>query len=97
MKRQFRLYRGGELLGLVDHTEDDFPTHIGRFEPTEAFESVRSLFTQELALLNANRLDEWRKVREQIECEELLLEPIGLGKEERNPLIHIDGEKVWWR
>ena len=97
MKRLFRLYRGEDLLGLVEHTEDDFPNHLGVFHSEEAFEAVKPLFEAEAAHLNSGRMDEWRKVREQIDASGLMLEPVGPGKKQERPLIHIERNRVWWR
>ena len=97
MKRIFRLYRGEELLGLVEHTEDDFPNHLGIFHSDEPFETVKSLFEAEATYLNAGRMDEWRKVRDEIDAPGLVLEPVGSGKEQKRPLIHIQQNRVWWR
>ena len=85
------------MLGIVEHTEDDFPEHIGIFDATDTFEEVRGLFVDELRLLNENRLDEWRQIRSQIESPGLKLLPIGGGSAVLSPLIHIEGVKAWWR
>ena len=85
------------MLGLVEHTEDDFPFHIGLFHAEEAFDTVKSLFEAEIAYLNEGRMEEWRKMRDQIDAPGLLLEPIGPGKEQNRPLIHIEQNRVWRR
>jgi hypothetical protein len=97
MISRFKLLRGGVFLGEIEHTEDDFPNHIGIFTPEEAFDEFRFLFEEELRLLREGRLDEWRQVRKQIESREIILEPQGPGMSVKNPLVHIEGERVWWR
>ena len=95
----YRLVRGDTLLGTVTHhaTQDDFPWHGGVFEPTPDFDSVRPLFDEELRLLNADQMDEWGVVLEQIERPGLRLEPLHGGSPVTEFLIHIDGAKTWWR
>lgn len=98
MTNRFELYRGDVLLGVVEHTADDFPNHLGVFYPNDAFAEVESLFASEIQMLDKGRMDEWRELRERIERPGLRLNPVGPGKEVKNPLIHIDGSgKVWWR
>lgn len=65
----YRLVRGGTRLGTVTPyaEQDDFPWRGGAFDPTSEFESVRLLFDDELRLLNADQMEEWTKVWEDIE------------------------------
>jgi len=95
----YRLIRGGALLGTITHhaEQDDFPWHGGVFEPTPEFDSVRPLFDDELRLLNADQMDEWTKVWEDIERPGLRLEPLHGGSPVTEFLIHIEGAKTWWR
>lgn len=95
----YRLVRGETLLGTVTHhaTKDDFPWWGGVFEPTPAFDGVRPLFDDELRLLNADQMDEWAIVLEQIERPGLRLEPLDGSSPITELLIHIDGAKTWWR
>lgn len=93
----YRLYCGDELLGALTHTDDDFPWHNGTFEPTPEFEEVRPLFERELALLNADRMDEWESAWESIAALGLRLVPARAGADIDEFLLHIDGSQAWWR
>lgn len=95
----YRLIRGATVLGTVTHNpaQSDFPWHGGIFEPAPEFDVVRSLFEDELQLLDADRIEEWEIAWAQIEKPGLRLEPVGGGEPITELLIHIDGAKTWWR
>ena len=93
----FRLYRGGVLLGSLTSTDDDFPWHNGTFVPAPAFEQVRPLFDRELALLNADRMDEWETAWEAVAALGLRMEPVTGGADIDEFLLHIEGQQAWWR
>jgi hypothetical protein len=94
---EYKLYRGQVFLGIVIHEIDNFPLRKGKFQPSDDFRSVASLFNRERCLLESGKIEEWRKVRDEI------LQPgLELRSQENNrksivnPLIHIDGTEVWW-
>jgi len=97
----YELYRGGVLLGVIEHTDEDFPWHLGRFVPGPGFDDVASLFELEAALLSGGRAgwDEsaWRKVREEIDGPGLRLVECDSGRTLERPLIHIQLHDAWWR
>ena len=93
----YRLYRGDVLLGTLTHTGDDFPWHDGTFDPAPVFEEVRPLFDRELALLNADRMDEWETAWGAIAALGLRLEPMAAGSDVNEFLLHIEGQRAWWR
>ena len=93
----YYLYRGEWLLGALTHTDDDFPWHNGTFEPAPEFEEVRPLFERELALLNADRMDEWEAAWGAIASLGLRLVPASAGADIDEFLLHIDGAQAWWR
>ena len=96
---QYRLLRGNIDLGIVTHSADDFPQHEGVLQPSSAFETVRSLFEREIQLLKTEGATAaWRQLRDEIDAAGMRLEPYEwVGKQIVNPLIHIQGDKVWWR
>ena len=61
-QRTFKLYRGKELLGIITHTDNDFPWYWGTFEPTEHFLTVKSLFDLEHKLLDLNDIQKHQKI-----------------------------------
>jgi hypothetical protein len=93
----YRLYRRDRLLGALTHTDDDFPWHNGTFDPAPEFEEVRPMFERELALLNADQMDEWEVAWEAIAALGLRLEPVDAGADIEEFLLHIDGSRAWWR
>jgi len=96
---RFLLYRGDILLGVVNHTHDDFPCHKGSFEPSQDFASVKALFDKEISILESDNcdLDEWEAAWTIITAPGLRLVPVGGGNTISEPLIHIDGTETWWR
>jgi hypothetical protein len=86
------------LLGTItpDDTLSDFPWHVGIFHPTPDFESVRPLFKHELELLESEQMVEWDTAWQTIIESGLRLE-YDNGETVSELLVHIDGEKTWWR
>jgi putative SOS response-associated peptidase YedK len=93
----YRLYRGDRLLGTLNRTGADMPWHLGTFEPTPAFEEVRPLFERELALLNADRMDEWMTAWGEVTALGLRLEPVPASTPIEEFVLHIEGPSAWWR
>jgi len=99
-----RLYRGDTLIGIIDldPANHDFPWFAGIFQPVDDFEIVRPLFDRELELLN-NTSNEDSEMDARDAAWEAISQP-GLrivsadGNEfTKDPLIHIEGTKAWWR
>ena len=84
------------FLGTVIHEVDDFPSHRGKFQPSDNFKSVASLFEREIFLLESGKMAEWRNVRDEIIKPGLELRSSESNKTIVNPVIHIDGLEVWW-
>lgn len=97
MTTQLILTRGGLRLGEVEHLEDDFPQHLGRFRALPAFSAVSELFRRERDLLAKGELEQWRKVRAEIIQPGLVLESTDGKQHWTNPMLHIEGDNVWWR
>ncbi|MDB4264834.1 hypothetical protein N9893_02085 [bacterium] len=94
---KYDLYRGKTLLGVVVHDTDDFPSHKGVFRPSESFKTVAALFEREIYLLESGRMNEWQKVRDEIDKPGIVLKSSkGSAKKIVNPVIHIDDYEVWW-
>ena len=98
-KLTYHLLRGDALLGTVtlDASLGDFPWHNGQFEPAPAFESVRELFNQDLQLLDAEDWDRWDKLWLEIIQPGLRLHCLESNETISELLIHINGDKAWWR
>jgi len=96
---QHRLMRGQTDLGIVTHVADNFPQHEGDLQPSIAFEAVRGLFEREIEVLGKEGASAtWRRLRDEIDSPGVRLEPYEwVGKAIVSPLIHIQGNKVWWR
>lgn len=99
MDTQFRLYRGDDLLGLIQLVPElcDFPWYGGLLDPEPAFAPYASLFQQELQLLEDERMDEWGQVLAQIEGPGLSLVSLKSGTRVTGFLLHIEGMEVRWR
>jgi hypothetical protein len=94
---RYRLIRGQDVLGLLTTQGSDMPWLLGMFEPTPAFEEVQDLFQEELRLLDADDMDAWAKVWNKIAEPGLRLEPTDGGEPIADFLVHIRGQKAWWR
>lgn len=94
----YRLHRGDVLLGTLTGTGSDMPWWQGTFKPTDGFDAVRSLFDRERELLNADRMDEWSTVWDEL-GEGLWLEPLDGREPITEFLLHIeeDGRMATWR
>jgi hypothetical protein len=98
MLHRYELFRGDALLGTIDHTEDDFPWHVGTIDPAPAFEEVKALFEREAELLSrSSESGEWRAARNAIDGPGLRLVGVGDRTVAVNPLLHIREQRVWWR
>jgi len=95
----FRLFRGDELLGILvcPASAGDAAWQGGIFEAAATFERVRPLFENELHLLKARRLPEWKEMWEEIQRPGLKLEPVGGGESITAFIIHIEDDHAWWK
>ncbi|MET7486473.1 hypothetical protein [Streptomyces sp. NPDC005538] len=88
--------RGGEeTVGEILIDDADFPWLSGKFTPGPAFDAVRDLFIQELALAQAD--DDWslwEEAYDEIRRRVTLTSPDGPVPEF---LLHIEGERAWFR
>lgn len=95
------LKQGEILLGILTFDYVAQPWFMCKFVPTEAFATVKPLFDEELALLNAEKLDEYEKVWEQIDALidalKLRLVLANTGDVIEEFLLHIQGNKAWFR
>jgi hypothetical protein len=98
MMSRYDLFRGDARLGTIEHTDDDFPWHLGTIDPTPAFEAVRALFERESALVEGSAdSEEWRAARGLIDEPGLRLVDADGRTIAVNPLLHIRAREVWWR
>ncbi|MEU5099598.1 hypothetical protein [Streptomyces sp. NPDC020996] len=90
----WQLRRGEQVVGEILIEEGDFPWLSGRFVPAEGFAEVKPLFERELELVEEEDLDEWDEVVREIGEQLQLVAPAGPVAEF---LLHIDGERAWFR
>ena len=95
----FRLFRGDMLLGTLVHpvSPENLAWSGGAFQPTAEFERVRPLFENELHLLKAKRLPEWKEMWGEIQRPGLRLEPLAGGEPVTSFVIHIENDRAWWK
>jgi hypothetical protein len=92
-----KLFRGGVLIGTLTVTGSDWPWHIGEWRPEAAFEPIRSLFEEEIRLLDADGVSErWEAIWDEIYMPgiQLLWED---GHTDTEVLLHIEGSRADWR
>ena len=87
----------GRALGRLTEDGTDMPWVLCRFEPAEGFAAVAELFAEELGLLEEDEMDAWAMVQEQIAARELWLRPLHGGEPIREFLLHVDGDRAWFR
>ena len=93
----WRLVRGEELLGEIVIESADFPWLSGRFVPQPAFDDVKPLFDEELALVESgleNNVEAWERIYDRITASVSLLSPRGPVPEF---LLHVQGHEAWFR
>ncbi|MFJ3669445.1 hypothetical protein ACIPSE_23620 [Streptomyces sp. NPDC090106] len=86
-----------EPVGEILIDDADFPWLSGRFTPGPAYDSVRDLFTRELALAQRDddtHWQEWERAYDEIRRRLSLHSPDGPVPEF---LLHIDGDRAWFR
>jgi hypothetical protein len=93
----YLVYRGETQLGSLTRIEGDLPWHRGTFAPTAAFMEVRPLFDRERELLDADRIEEWGKVWDEIAAPGLRLMPLDGREPITEFLLHIEDRQAWWR
>ncbi|MFD8493341.1 hypothetical protein [Amycolatopsis sp. NPDC059657] len=93
----WQLLRDEELLGEIVIESPDFPWLSGRFVPQPAFDDVKPLFDEELALIESgmdDHVEEWELLYSRIADTLSLRSPRGLVPEF---LLHVQGEQAWFR
>jgi hypothetical protein len=94
---KLQLKRGDELLGILCSYGNDFPWIKCNFERAGSFGEVKSLFEEELRLLDADDMEAWEICYEQIYALGLRLVDEEDMKEIGEFLLHIRGDKAWFR
>lgn len=100
MARQFELFRGDTLLGVVtlDPGECDLPWFVGRLEPSPAYAAVRPLFERLDQLLDAGGFDdESSTLHEELMAPVVRMRAVDDGEEIEVDGIAISGTRVSWR
>ena len=89
--------QGDTLLGTLRSYDFDFPWINCKFEPTEAFQAVKSLFDEEIRLLHNNDMENWETVY--IKIYELNLKLINVNNSNviDEFLLHIENDEAWFR
>lgn len=97
MTPTWELEVGGKVVGTLRVRGPDQPFFLCDFEPSPEFESVRSLFAEELRLLNGDQMDAWNEAYERILSRGLRLRSVETGEVLDELLLHIDGHEAWFR
>ena len=94
---ELHLKRGEELLGVLRSRDSDFPWLICEFEAAENFSAVKSLFEEELRLLESDEMDQWQNAYERINALGLKLIDVEVNNEIDEFLLHIKDREAWVR
>jgi len=95
--KTLQLKRGEILLGTLQVRNLDMPWVICAFEATEAFDDVRSLFDEELKMVDKDDMDDWEKAYQRIEELGLVLVDVEGGKSITEFLLHVHGNEARFR
>jgi hypothetical protein len=96
----WELRKGSRLLGILTNCRLDWPWYFCQFEARAEFERHRSLFEEELRLLDASPEDlkEWGESYKKIENLGLdLISTAEEGPVVKEFMIHINGDEAWFR
>ena len=94
---EFELRRGQVVVGKLTSSTSDFPWLFCKFEPCDSFEELRTLFADELRLLNADDMVAWEAAYEKIRALNLRLVDVKEDNEIGEFLLHIDVDEAWFR
>jgi hypothetical protein len=97
MLTEYQLKRGNDLLGRLSSCVPDFPWMNCTFEPSPLFAQLRPLFEDELRLLDREDIDAWETAYEKIFALKLRLVVTKTEEEISEVLLHIEGDKAWFR
>ncbi len=93
----YELHFAGQKIATLTNTGGDCPWFHGSYVLFPAFEKARSLFAQESALLDADRIDEWDDLWTAHLAPNLSLRPLDGSEDITRFLIHFDKAHAWWR
>jgi len=87
----------GTLFGTLTLERHNMPWYDCHFVSAVSFEQVAVLFAAERRLLDADDMDAWAAAYEKIDALELELHPAEGGSTIKDFLLHIHGQKAWFR
>lgn len=94
----WELHKDQVLLGTLEQYDLDWPWLMCRFHATPEFEEYRSLFAEEVRLLDASGDSEtWELAYQKIDDLQLTLHSKGQGQAYKAFLIHIKNDAAWFR
>ena len=96
--RSWRLVRpDGERLGRLVQDGAERSWILCRFEADPGFTAVAELFAEDLGLIEEDEMDAWEMIHERIADLGLVLVPEHGGEPLREFLLHVDGDRAWFR
>ena len=97
----FELKRDEVLLGRLYDCGPDQPWIYCAFEELEALDELRPLFQRELDIVEglgeSFDADDWERAYAAIEALGLRLTPLHAGAVIENFVLHVDGDRAWFR
>jgi len=98
MSQSWTLKLGNEILGALTDGSLNMPFTFCRFVASAPFSKYQSLFAKELELINSDQMALWEQVYSEINALGLALEPTdGTSGLISEFILHIDGNKAWFR
>ena len=96
---EFQLKQKDRLLGTLRQYDSNFPWINCKFEPTEAFHELKSLFDEEVEFMKSDPFDieEWDAAYSKIIDLNLELIDLSDGSLITGFLLHIKDDEAWFR
>jgi hypothetical protein len=97
MPESWLLMQNGNVLGALTAPSRDQPWIFCKFEAAPEFERLRPLFEEEVRLLNSGQTEAFLEAADRMQALKLELTPQHGGKTIRKFMIHVEGDKAWFR
>jgi hypothetical protein len=96
-KNRFILRSNDTTYGDILIDDVEFPWYYGEFEPTENFKTIKSIFESDMQTMNRQESAAIDRATEDISKLGLEIVSEDLRHTIRNPLIHIDKRRAWFK
>ena len=96
-KKKFILRSRGTTYGDILIDDVEFPWYYGEFEPTEHYTAIRKVFETDVQAMNRQESAAIDEATEGIRALDLEIVSEDSRHTIRNPFLHIDKRRAWFR